>query len=112
MSKTVNFYLDKGADFSVIVQLIGINRQPLDITGMEFASKAKFMMKDRLKVTIQCIVERPTEGMVRLYIPYSDTERMPVGDWLYDIEMTYPKNRRLRLLQGKLTVTDEATTDW
>ena len=112
MSKTVNLYLDKGADFSVIVQIIGIGRRPIDLHDMEFASKAKFMMRESMKVAIQCIVERPSEGLLRLYIPYSKTERMPVGDWLYDIEMTYPKNRRLRLLQGKLTVTEEATTDW
>ena len=112
MAKFANLFMDKGADFSVVVQLIGINRKPIDITGMKFACMAKFMMKESIKVTIQCIIEDARTGYLRLYIPYDITETMPVGDWLYDIEMTDTVNRRMRVLQGKLAVTDETTVNW
>ena len=77
MSKTVNLYLDKGADFSVIVQIIGIGRRPIDLHDMEFASKAKFMMKESMKVAIQCIVERPSEGLLRLIYPIAKRSECP-----------------------------------
>lgn len=107
-----NFYIDKGADFTALVQLVGINRCPLDLTDMRFASQARFPINERFRVPLRCRVECPRDGILRLHIPYGETERMPPGDWLYDVEMTYPGNRRMRILQGRLTVTDESTLGW
>ena len=112
MAKFCNLFLDKGADLSVVVQLIGINRQPIDISDMSFACMAKFMMKESVKVNINCVIEDARTGYLRLYLPYHITEKMPLGDWLYDIEMTDKANRRTRVLQGKLAVNDETTVSW
>ena len=117
MAKTCNLYIDKGSDFDAHVQICGVNNKPVDISNFHFSCQAMFVMNPRIKVNVECCLVQPECGYLHLHIPYYNTEKMPAGDWRYDIEMSYANmpaetNKRLKVLNGLLVVTDEVTTSW
>lgn len=117
MAKTCNLYIDKGSDFDAHIQICGVNNKPVDISDFHFSCQAMFVMNPRIKVNIECCLVQPECGYLHLHIPHYNTERMPAGDWKYDVEMCYANipaenNRRLKVLNGLLVVTDEVTTSW
>lgn len=110
MAQKCNLFLDKGSDFDVTVLLVGVNYEPLDLQDMQFTCMARFIMNPKICKIIMCEVTYPESGEILLKIPYYATEDMRVGEWLYDVEMTYSQGRqRKRILEGHLTVTGEVT---
>lgn len=117
MSKTCNLFLDKGSDFDAHIQILGVNNKPVNVTGFHFSCQAMFINNPRIKVNVDCFTTNASDGYIHLHIPYRHTERMPAGDWRYDVEMTYAdrppeNNRRFKVLRGIIVVTDEVTTCW
>ena len=112
MSKVCNLFIEKGSDFLVNVRVTGYNQQPLDLTGMTFKSQAKFLNDEYTKIDLKCDVDYPESGWFRLHLPYCLSEKMPVGEWHYDVEMSFNcGRRRLRILMGHITVTDQVTSN-
>lgn len=117
MAKTCNFYLDKGSDFQGFIQITGINNLPIDISRFDFTSQMVFIRNCRFKVDIKVTKYKPKDGIICLTIPYDQTDKLPVGDWRYDIEMYYKNiapqcNKRSRILQGTIVVVPQVTTVW
>lgn len=111
MSKKCDLYLDKGSDFYTYVCIRGINYEPLDISDFEFCCNAEFVYDRNLKKQIECLVESAEEGLLLLHLPYFETEDMPPGMWHYNIEATFHKTRRLRLLEGHIKVSEDFTNN-
>lgn len=109
MSKVCNLFLEKGSDFLVNILCVGINHEPLDLTGMCFRAEMVFVDNSEIRQVLECESDFPQTGWLRLSLPYHETESLPVGQWHYDIECTYNEKRRLRVLSGHLTVSDNVT---
>jgi hypothetical protein len=117
MNNVADFYLDQGADFNGIVQIKGINNQPVCLHGWHFACQAKYAKNPKIKIDIHPEIDPVHKGILVLRIPYFDTDKMPPGTWLYDIEMCYddlhvPVNKRMRVVSGKIIVSGQVTTSW
>ncbi len=115
MSAQCNLYLDKGADFYATVIITGINNAPVCVHNWKFISQAQLIYNPKIKIDIVAQPDERIKGAVNLYIPAHGTERMPTGNWQYDIEMTYKKwppevNKKIRVLSGKLVVNENITT--
>ena len=105
MSAQCNLYLDKGADFNATIIITGINNCPVCINNWKFDCQAQLIYNPKIKVDI---VAEPDERI--------GTERMPTGNWQYDIEMSYKNhpaevNKKLRVLSGKIVVNENITTN-
>lgn len=115
MSKTSTLFLDKGSDFDAHVQICGINNQPIDISNFAFACQMRLIRNPKIKLDVECNVIKPCCGYLNIHIPFYNTQRIPAGDYMYDIQMTYKnrpcgQNRRLKVLGGRIVVTDQVTT--
>lgn len=116
MSAQCNLYLDKGADFNATVVITGINNCPVCIHNWKFDCQAQLIYNPKIKVDVVAEPDPRIKGALNLYIPAHGTERMPTGNWQYDIEMSYKNhpaevNKKLRVLSGKIVVNENITTN-
>lgn len=109
--KNVNAFLDKGSDWKFQVNVVGLKHKPLVLTtDLSFRAMARYIKNPKIQVKINCRTPTSQIGVLELYLPYKDTERMVPGEWQYDVEMTHKSGNRVRLIEGKIFVTDEVTT--
>lgn len=119
MALNTIFYLDKGADFRGDVDICGINNKPVCIHNWTFDCELAQVWDRRIKLKIRCNPDPKIKGRLHLFIPYTETEKMRPGDWMFEINMIHANrpvvgNRRLRVLSGKIVVNDpfEDSTRW
>lgn len=117
MSNVADFYIDKGADFNGYVRINGVNNLPVCLDGWRFVCQAALVRNSSIKINITVDKDPNHKGVIVLRLPYDQTEKIPIGTWRYDVEMTYeslalPTNKRLRVVSGKLIVSDNITTAW
>lgn len=115
MSTVADFYLDKGADFNAYIRIDGINNLPVCLEGWRFVCQTSLARNPSIKVNVNVDKDPSHKGVIVLRIPFCVTSKMPCGTWRYDVEMTYEnvaveKNKRLRVVSGKILVDDNITT--
>ena len=117
MSNVADFYIDKGSDFNGVIRINGINNLPVCLEGWRFVCQASLVRNSNVKINIDVDKDPSHKGVIILRLPYYETDKIPAGTWRYDVEMTYeslalPANKRLRVVSGKLIVSDQVTTAW
>lgn len=117
MANVADFYINRGSDFNGLVQINGVNNSPMCLDGWRFVCQASLVRNPKIKININIQKDPSHKGIIVLNIPYGQTDKMPTGTWKYDVEMTYeslalPSNKRLRVVSGKLVVSDQVTTGW
>jgi hypothetical protein len=54
-------------------------------------------------------VQNATQGKIRLQLTDEQSEAIPPGRWLYDVEIESPSGQRTRVVEGIVTVNPQIT---
>lgn len=113
-STPVRLVCNKGATFTKTLRWLD-NGQPKNLTGWSAAMQIRTSYTaatalHTLTTNNGGITLNPTTGEISLLISAATTATFPVGDYVYDIEMTAPDTvTKTRLLEGTFVVTPEVT---
>jgi len=107
MSKTCDFFLEKGSEFLATVHLVGVNNQDLPVEDCRFFCFAQNLMNEKENIKIECLTERAYQGEIVLYMPACETIKLSSGIWEYNLDMVFEENRRIRILLGHLNVMED-----
>jgi hypothetical protein len=110
MATISNLYIDAGSTYSNIITLASSNGAPLNLTGYTVASQIRKSYQSSTFYTFTAsIYTAPTNGKIRLQLTDEQTEQIPPGRWLYDVEITSPSGATSRVVEGIVTVNPQIT---
>lgn len=117
MATISNLYLDAGSDFEVIITIKQSNGVVMNLTGYTAASQMRKSHDSSVYYNFEATipVETSTQGKIKLRMPASQSELIPHGRWLYDVEVTLTQDDvivvRKRVVEGIVEVTPQITQD-
>jgi len=110
MATISNLYVDAGATYSNIITVTSTNGQPLDLTGYTVASQMRKSYGSSTAYAFTSSIYNAPQGKVRLQLSASQSEAIPAGRWLYDVEITSPGGTtKTRVVEGIVTVNPQIT---
>lgn len=110
MATIGNLYVDQGSDYSSVVTVTTPAGTPLNLTGYTAKSQMRKSYSSSVSFTFTCLITEPTAGKIRLELTAAQSELIPAGRWLYDVEITETStNKRRRVVEGIVTVTPQIT---
>jgi hypothetical protein len=90
-----------------------INSVPVNVTGYSALMQIRKSVGGTDLLDLSSSNGRITVGTVdgsfALYISPADTSTLPVGEWVYDLQVTAPNAVVTTLLQGAFVVTSQVT---
>lgn len=109
MATIGNLYVDAGSTYSNIISVTASNGAPLNLTGYTVASQIRKSYQSSTAYSFNASVHDATNGKIRLQLTPSQSEAIPAGRWLYDVEITSPVGSKTRVVEGIVTVTPQIT---
>lgn len=86
------------------------NGTPVPLSGasarLHFRNAAKDLVAQASTVDGKLVID-DTQGRIDLNLPFTDTEILQPGSYKFDIEVTYPDNRRKTYESGTLLVSED-----
>lgn len=111
------FTIDNNADFQQELIWTDANGNPINLTG--YTASMSIANHTRPGAVIfytlsstgmnPGITFDPTEGIINLFIPISETETFTFANAVYDLLLTDPSGITMRLLMGPITVSPGVT---
>jgi hypothetical protein len=112
MAITKNLFIDQGSFFAYTFTGYDENNAVLSITagtsGYTASSQMRRSYYSSSSVPFEASITGST-GNIRIAISATASAALKPGRYVYDVEVAYPPNRVLRVLQGTVTVDPEAT---
>jgi len=109
MATVANIFIDQGSDYSNIITVASTNGQALDLSGYSVASQIRKSYTSSTSYNFVSSVYNATQGRVRITLTAEQSELIPPGRYLYDLEITSPSGARRRVVEGIVTVTPQIT---
>ena len=109
MATVANIFIDQGSDYSNIVTVTTPNGQPLNLTGFTVASQMRKSYSSSVSYNFNASIFNALLGRVRLQLTSAQSEAIPPGRYLYDVEVTSPNNIKTRVVEGIATITPQIT---
>jgi hypothetical protein len=109
MATVANIFIDQGSDYSNIVTVTASNGQPLDLTGFTVASQMRKSYSSSVAYNFSASILSASLGRVRLQLTATQSEAIPPGRYLYDVEITSPGSSKTRVVEGIATITPQIT---
>ena len=109
MATISNLFVDAGATYSNIITVSASNGQALDLTGYTVASQMRKSYSSSTVFAFTASVFAAATGKIRLQLTPQQSEAIPAGRWLYDVEITSPSGSKTRVVEGIVTVTPQIT---
>ena len=109
MATISNLFVDAGATYSNIITVSASNGQALDLTGYTVASQMRKSYASSTVYNFTSSIYIANQGKVRLQLTPQQSEAIPAGRWLYDVEITSPSGTKTRVVEGIVTVTPQIT---
>jgi len=109
MATVSNLFVDAGASYSNIISVAATNGQPLNLTGYTVASQMRKSYQSSTAYNFTASVFNAEQGKVRLQLTPQQSEVIPAGRWLYDVEITSPSGSKTRVVEGIVTVNPQIT---
>lgn len=105
---------EQGATFRRRITLLDDDGAPINLSGyvvrMQVRNAKTNVQVIELTTENGRITVNATEGRMLLDVGASVTAALPVGIYLYDLELVASANSVMRLLEGKFQVTRNVTT--
>ena len=109
MATVSNLFVDAGATYSNIISVAATNGQALDLTGYTVASQMRKSFGSSTAYNFTASVYDAATGKVRLQLTPTQSEAIPAGRWLYDVEITSPSGAKTRVVEGIVTINPQIT---
>jgi hypothetical protein len=110
MATTSHLFIDQGSDYSSIVTVLSATNSPLNLTGYVAKSQLRKSYGSSVSYNITCTIQNAALGRVRLALTAAQTEAIPHGRWLYDVEITETATgKKKRVVEGIATITPQIT---
>ena len=109
MATISNIYVDAGSTYSNIITVSASNGSALDLTGYSVASQMRKSYQSSTAYAFTASIYNATAGKVRLQLTDEQSEAIPAGRYLYDVETESPSGTRTRVVEGIVTVTPQIT---
>ena len=109
MATISNLYVDAGATYSNIITVTASNGQALDLTSYTVASQMRKSYSSSTVYAFTASVYDSVNGKIRLQLTNTQSEAIPAGRWLYDVEITSPSGTKTRVVEGIVTVNPQIT---
>jgi uncharacterized cupin superfamily protein len=109
MATISNLFVDAGSSYSNIITVASTSGAPLDLTGYTVASQMRKSYSSSTAHNFTATIYQAAQGKVRLQLTSAESEAIPSGRWLYDVEITSPSGNKTRVVEGIVTVTPQIT---
>jgi hypothetical protein len=109
MAQRSNLYVDAGSTYNTIITVAASNGQALDLTGYSVASQMRKSYQSSTYHAFTASVYDATAGKIRLQLTDEQSGAIPMGRWLYDVEIESPTGARTRVIEGIVTVNPQIT---
>lgn len=114
MTAQYSFTLNQGTDLSVPFVLKNKDQTPVDLSGSKIAMQLRKFTSDSEAIdTLTTANDRikiePEKGRFVCIFPHENTEKYPVIDLVYDIELVSSGGLITRIVEGSITVIPEVT---
>ena len=109
MATISNLYVDAGATYSNIITVTASNGQALDLTSYTVASQMRKSYSSSTVYAFTASIYDAVNGKIRLQLTNTQSEAIPAGRWLYDVEITSPSGTKTRVVEGIVTVNPQIT---
>ena len=117
MATIKNLFVDAGSDFSTTITIKQSNELPFNLTNYTAASQIRKSHDSSQYFSFNATIppETATQGKIKLELPAAESEQIPHGRWLYDVEITLTESDviivRKRVLEGIVQVDPQITQD-
>ena len=109
MATIANIFIDQGANYSNIITVSGTNGNALDLTGYTVASQMRKSYSSSTAYNLNAAVYNASLGQVRMTLTAAQSEAIPPGRYLYDLEITSGSGAKTRVVEGVVVVTPQIT---
>jgi hypothetical protein len=109
LATVANIFIDQGSDYSNIITVAATSGQALDLSGYTVASQIRKSYTSSVSYTFTSSVYNATQGRVRIQLTADQSELIPPGRYLYDVEITSSGGAKRRVVEGIVTVTPQIT---
>lgn len=103
-----NIVIDQGSDYEVTVNVKDANNAPIDLTGYTGVAQMRKYYTSLTSYSFGVDVV-PLTGEVVLSMDANTSSLISPGRYVYDCELESPSNRKLRIVQGIVTVTPQVS---
>lgn len=110
MATISNLFVDAGSDYSTVITVASANGSPLILTDYTVKSQLRKSYSSSQFFDFTASVYDATHGKIKLSLTAFQSEAIPAGRWLYDVEITNTSTgARKRVVEGIVTVTPQIT---
>lgn len=110
MATISNLYVDTGSDYSSIITINANDGTPLDLTDYTVKSQMRKSYASSVFYNFTAIVYDAEAGKIRLSLTAEQSEEIPAGRWLYDVEITNSNtDAKKRVVEGIVIVSPQIT---
>lgn len=109
MATISNLFVDAGSDYSNIITVSASNGMALDLSNYTVKSQMRKSYSSTVAYAFTASIYNATTGKVRLQLTAAQSEAIPPGRWLYDVEITSASGTKTRVVEGIVTVTPQIT---
>lgn len=109
MATVANIFIDQGSDYSNIITVASSTGAPLNLTGYTVAAQIRKSFSSTISYNFTSTVYNTLDGKIRLQLSAADSNNIPPGRYLYDVEITSTTGGKTRVVEGIVTVTPQIT---
>lgn len=109
MATISNLYVDSGSTYSNVLTVNASDGQPLNLTGYTVASQMRKSYSSSTVYNFTASIFNAVQGKIRLQLTDEQSEAIPPGRWLYDVEITSSSGATTRVVEGIVIVTPQIT---
>jgi hypothetical protein len=109
MATISNLFVDAGATYSNIITVAATTGQALNLTNYTVKSQMRKSYSSSIAYNFTASIYDANAGKVRLQLTPEQSEAIPAGRWLYDVEITSPSGSKTRVVEGIVTVNPQIT---
>ena len=109
LAVTSNIYIDQGSEYTSIITVSGPDSAPLNLTDFTVQSQMRKSYGSSTAYSFTATIHNALAGQIKLYLTTADSEIIPAGRWLYDVEIAGADGYRKRVVEGVATITPQIT---
>lgn len=109
MATISNLYIDQGSDYGTVITVASGSGAPLNLAGYTIKSQMRKSYQSSVAYDFTGSVLDAANGQIRLTLTAAQTENIPPGRWLYDVEITSSTGSKKRVVEGIVTINPQIT---